>query len=162
MSSVYGDLILQDGARIINKSGNVFTDFSQKITKGNLTLIIQLNIDTLTNDKTIAPCTFVQNSKNVTLYINPFTLTSTDPVFAFFFTLSGIPKNFKPSLDTKINGGVFLNDVSGNSFVFIDGYAHNQTSGYLVNFVFSNNPGQSFQSGFKYNCSGCVLNYTLP
>ncbi|KAM9957341.1 hypothetical protein ACTFIR_011880 [Dictyostelium discoideum] len=113
MSSVYGDLILQDGARIINKSG---VEYGGQTRRFNLNVRVSTSATNTAVATLTVPCVASISNSYVRLDISSFQLPSNASYNATLLAISGIPSDFV-SINPNIGGGfIATNTTSLKSF----------------------------------------------
>ncbi|KAM9999497.1 hypothetical protein ACTFIY_004577 [Dictyostelium cf. discoideum] len=131
MTSVYGDLILQDGAKVIDKSG---TEIINSWEFFNLTLGVYLipniylkedpSLDVYKKTIPVSNCIVKKIGKSITIYIPPFSIK---PITTGFNTeaitslvIKGIPNSLKNT--SVVNGGCAFVHPNGETFTFTRAY----------------------------------------
>ncbi|KAM9974301.1 hypothetical protein ACTFIR_012822 [Dictyostelium discoideum] len=172
MTSVYGDLILQDGAKVIHKNGSVYGNQnyqSYEITTTTLDIflypkeeLLGAGINIVTSP--VPNCVLIKKGKDVLIFIPPFSCPqSSPPYYTGYITCCGIrsiPNHMKFDTDAGYQDiKTVLSFIPDRERIHSFYFGAFETEGLIIQDIDNVNGWTYTDSNMRSN--GCVIKYTM-
>ncbi|KAM9999496.1 hypothetical protein ACTFIY_004576 [Dictyostelium cf. discoideum] len=113
MTSVYGDLILQDGAKVIDKSGNRFGSPTKRFF--NATVRVATSETGPSIRTQIVPCSSITHGGKIVINVYPFFMVGGAELTNVLLAINGIPSDLVSTKPIMGTGFIVTTDPSGKA-----------------------------------------------